>query len=64
MASAIFLLKKVPERKKWHKTWSERGDVIPMPGKKGSGLCLSEKELLEQRSGAFHLKNTPGNSNY
>jgi hypothetical protein len=32
-----------------------------MPGKKGSGLCLSEKELPERRSGAFRHKNTLAN---
>jgi hypothetical protein len=30
-----------------------------MPGKKGSGLRSSEKELPERRSGAFRHKNTP-----
>jgi hypothetical protein len=30
-----------------------------MPGKKGSGLRPSEKELPEWRSGAFRHKNTP-----
>jgi hypothetical protein len=35
--------------------------VILMPGKKGSGLRLSEKELPERRSGAFRHKNTLAN---
>jgi hypothetical protein len=29
-----------------------------MPGKEGSGLCPSEKELSEQRSGVFRHKTT------
>jgi hypothetical protein len=39
------------------------GGIILMPGKKvlerRSGLCPSEKELLEQHSGMSHHKNTP-----
>jgi hypothetical protein len=63
--STIFLKKEVCRTQNDPK-FGRRGVVlvIPMPGIKGSGLCLSEKELLERRSGTFCHKTTPGNINY
>jgi hypothetical protein len=61
----MFFFKKLGCGTHSDKIWSERRVlVIPMSGTKVpercSGLCPSEKELMEWHSDAFRHKNTPG----
>jgi hypothetical protein len=64
VVSVIFLKEQVTEHTVTQNSVG-RGGVIPMPGKKGSSLCPSEKELPERHSGTkIPLVTVKKNSNH